>query len=78
MQKIKRVQNLLEIFLARRTTRTTVTRVIAATMIEQRDGEVDAPARRKNLGIRCLRFVASLHLQRNQNTISLDAEEDKW
>ena len=55
-----------------------MTRVIAATMIEQREGEVDAPARRKNLGIRCLRFVASLHLHRNQNTISLDAEEDKW
>ena len=52
IEKIKCVQNLLEIFLARRTTRTTVTRVIAATMIEQRDGEVDAPARRKNLGIR--------------------------
>ena len=36
-------------FLARRTTRTTVTRVIVATMIEQRDGDVEAPASRKNL-----------------------------
>ena len=36
-------------FLARSTTRTTVTRVIVATMIEQRDGEVEAPASRKNL-----------------------------
>ena len=36
-------------FLARRTTRTTVTRVIVATIIEQREGDVDAPAIRKNL-----------------------------
>ena len=37
--------------MARRTTRTTVMRVIVATMIEQRDGEVDAPASRKNLSV---------------------------
>ena len=45
-------KHLREIFLARSTTRTTVTRVMVATIIEQREGEVEAPASWKNLRLK--------------------------
>ena len=38
--------------MARSTTRTTVTRVMVATIIEQREGEVEAPASWKNLRLK--------------------------
>ena len=64
-------------FLAKSTTRTTVTRVIAATMIEQMEGEVDAPARRKNLKITKITQIWMIIKFRHCLSFVLDTEEYK-